>query len=219
MTRTSSNERTIRRQAGAPDGAEIDPRLAISCCASGSAGYPTSALIPADSIQRLARRGRESRSVSRRSAIGLRQMLPVQTIRTRLNTGGRSLRAGAKQALFLSNEQTAVEPQRVAGRRSPAAISSIAGASVAPSTGATPAGQRARVLAESPRWPGLVRPRAAGGRLPRSARRRPPAVFPLPARSGPRRTVGRTPTGGCSNETVRCGPGRRLQRLPERTGG
>jgi len=38
MTRTSSNARTISGVSWRADGAEIESTLAISCCASGSAG-------------------------------------------------------------------------------------------------------------------------------------------------------------------------------------
>ena len=60
----------------------------------GSAGCPTSAAVPADSTV-AETPSIFSRCAKSASAIGLRQMLPVQTMRIRLNTTSRAPRARA----------------------------------------------------------------------------------------------------------------------------
>src|SRR5438132_3389333 len=86
------------------------PRAVISSRAIASAGKPTRAEIPADVTVPSMPRSRSLRA-RRASAIGLLQMFPVQTMRTRLNTvRWRSLAARARcDWAFVSRITPAVE--------------------------------------------------------------------------------------------------------------
>src|ERR1041384_3591722 len=71
----------------------------MTSIASGSAGSPTSAAMPAELTSHVS----GSRARNSASAIGLRQMLPVQTMRMRENRALRHSRAGGNP-VFASAE-------------------------------------------------------------------------------------------------------------------